>query len=125
MLSKDVQHIVYHLRLSQSAPWRRGTQLQAMRELEVYNSWSEPGRAGPGRDAAVLTDGDGGHDQRVAVEQSRGLGRQVSAEVLQEKVFLGLLLAAAFGSHGEPICAGCAAGEIGMTRSGRSASEED
>ena len=48
----------------------------------------------------ILTDGYSGHDQRVAVEKSRGLGRQVSAEVLEEKVLLGLLLAAAFGSHG-------------------------
>lgn len=47
-----------------------------------------------------LTDGDGRHDERVPEEQRRRFGRQVAAEVLKEQVFLGLLLGAAFGSHG-------------------------
>lgn len=48
----------------------------------------------------VQPDGDGGHDERVPEEQRRRLGRQVAAEILEEQVLLGLLLGAAFGSHG-------------------------
>lgn len=48
----------------------------------------------------ALTDGDGRHDEGVPEEKRRGLGREVAAEILQEQVLLGLLLGAAFGSHG-------------------------
>lgn len=48
----------------------------------------------------IQPDGDGRHDERVPEEQRRRFGRQVAAEVLKEQVFLGLLLGAAFGSHG-------------------------
>lgn len=48
----------------------------------------------------IQPDGDGGHDEGVPEEERGGLGRQVAAEVLQEQVLLGLLLGAAFGSHG-------------------------
>lgn len=47
----------------------------------------------------VLTDGDGRDDECVPVKQGGGLRWKVSAEVLEEKVFLRLLLVAAFGSH--------------------------
>lgn len=48
----------------------------------------------------ALTDGDGRHNEGVPEEKRRGLGREVAAEILQEQVLLGLLLGAAFGSHG-------------------------
>lgn len=50
--------------------------------------------------AAVLTDGDGRDDKRVPVEERGGLGGEVPAEVLEEQVFLRLLLVAAFRGHG-------------------------
>ena len=40
------------------------------------------------KQSVVLTDWDGRDDERVAVEQSGGLGREVPAEVLQEQVLL-------------------------------------
>lgn len=48
----------------------------------------------------IQPDGDGGHDEGVAEEERRRLGRQVAAEVLKEQVLLGLLLGGAFRSHG-------------------------
>ena len=48
----------------------------------------------------IQPDGDGRHDERVPEEQRRRFGRQVAAEILKEQVLLGLLLGAAFGSHG-------------------------
>ncbi|TNN72586.1 hypothetical protein EYF80_017193 [Liparis tanakae] len=48
---------------------------------------------------ATLEDGDGRHDEGIPVEESGGLRGKVSAEVLEEEIFLRLLLAAAFGSH--------------------------
>lgn len=49
-----------------------------------------------------LTDGDGGHDEGIAEEERGGLGGEVTAEVLQEQVLLGLLpsAGATLGSHG-------------------------
>lgn len=48
----------------------------------------------------MLTDGDGRDDERVSVEECGGLGGEVPAEVLEEQVFLRLLLVAAFRGHG-------------------------
>lgn len=61
-----------------------------------------PRRRPPARPPArrQLTDGDGRHDERVPEEQRRRLGRQVAAEILKKQVLLGLLLGAAFRSHG-------------------------
>ena len=97
--------------------------IQRNKVLQLSTTCTRPGSAVLPRmqsytsaSGGILTDGYSGHDQRVAVEESRGLGRQVSAEVLEEKVLLGLLLAAAFGSHGvyewgEPISPGFCAGK--------------
>lgn len=62
----------------------------------------------------MLTDGDGRDDERVSVEERGGLGGEIPAEVLEEKVFLRLLLVAAFRGHG--VCGSAAAGGSSVQR---------
>lgn len=45
-------------------------------------------RTGGSKAPRILTDRDGGHDQRVAVEQRRRLGAHVAAEVVQQQLLL-------------------------------------
>lgn len=65
----------------------------------------------------MLTNGDGRDDECVSVEERGGLGGEVPAEVLEEQVFLRLLLVAAFRGHG--VC-GSATGGSAAQRSGAS-----
>lgn len=70
--------------------------------LALCTALPRPRPASPAQPVSLqaLTDGDGRHNEGVPEEKRRGLGREVAAEILQEQVLLGLLLGAAFGSHG-------------------------
>lgn len=64
----------------------------------------------------VQPDRDGRHDEGVPEEESRRLGREVAAEILQEQVLLRLLLRAAFGRHsGNDHGAGETGGGVSVT----------
>lgn len=52
-----------------------------MADGEELSHWPRP-------DERPLTDGNGGHNESIAIEESRGLGADIAAEILQQELLL-------------------------------------